>query len=358
MKHIKEFNKFISEAARVGNSSWQAVLSDLGRQGWDIKGNLAIKFYDEDDEERKLELDNSGDDVYWTIYDGKGKELNSGSFDAEGLSAGELDGEVWNYIEESKISEAIDIKYWVDYNTNASGQGKKEHEVNSKNFEDTFEDALVYWNQEADGAENRIKGAQIQKIRKIAQEFFKKAGWISINVIQAMIAQETYQKKHFQTYESFKKTYGQKISPADFKKISTGKNVHYMGTPYKVVSNDGYILTLKNEDGDAVEVNLGQFNHGGQINEAASVPSNIMDFAKRKGSYAVNLVKKAAAWADKAGKYISGGTAIGKNYDTIILDIKYHGSEIYINLNDETIELYGEEVTDAKSFKRVLDENE
>lgn len=206
--------------------------------------------------------------------------------------------------------------------------------------------------------------------------------------------------KHLQTYESFKKTYGQRISPSDFKKIPVGKNVHYMGSRYEVVSNDGYILGLKREDGLTVNVNLGQFNHGGQINEAvnlkqshlssaeyqkakklkgfnpedwswnndtelydkvneaASVPSNIMDFAKRKGSYAVNLVKKAATWADKAGKYISGGTAIGKNYDTIILDMKHQGSEIYINLNDETIELFGEEVTDAKSFKRVLDENE
>lgn len=98
-----------------------------------------------------------------------------------------------NYIPtfESFINESIDVKYWADYNTDTSGQGKKEHEVKSKDFEDTFEDAVVYWNQEADGAENRIKGAQIQKIKKLAQEFFKKAGWISSNVIQAMIAQES-----------------------------------------------------------------------------------------------------------------------------------------------------------------------
>jgi hypothetical protein len=92
-------------------------------------------------------------------------------------------------------------------------------------------------------------------------------------------------------------------------------------------------------------------------NEAARVPSNVLDFAKRKGSYATALVKKAATWAEKAGKYISGGTAIGKNYSTIILDMKHQGSEIYINLDKETIELYGEEVTDAKSFKKVLDDN-
>ena len=92
-------------------------------------------------------------------------------------------------------------------------------------------------------------------------------------------------------------------------------------------------------------------------NEAARVPSNVLDFAKRKGSYATALVKKAATWAEKAGKYISGGTAIGKNYSTIILDMKHQGSEIYINLDEETIELFGEEVTDAKSFKKVLDDN-
>jgi len=93
------------------------------------------------------------------------------------------------------------------------------------------------------------------------------------------------------------------------------------------------------------------------VNEAASVPSNVMDFAKRKGPYAVSLVKKAAGWAEKAGKYISGGTAIGKNYSTIILDMKHQGAEIYINLDDETIELFGEEVTDPKSFKKVLAAN-
>lgn len=101
-----------------------------------------------------------------------------------------------------------------------------------------------------------------------------------------------------------------------------------------------------------------EFLNENTISEAAGVPSNIMDFAKRKGSYAVSLVKKAATWAEKAGKRISGGTAIGKNYDTIILDMKHQGSEIYINLNDETIELFGEDVTDAKSFAKVLQDNE
>lgn len=93
---------------------------------------------------------------------------------------------------------------------------------------------------------------------------------------------------------------------------------------------------------------------GYRLNEAAYIPYNIMDFAKNKGSYAVALVKKAATWAEKSGKRISGGTAIGKNYSTIILDMKHQGAEIYINLDNETIELYGEEVYDAKSFAQVF----
>ena len=93
---------------------------------------------------------------------------------------------------------------------------------------------------------------------------------------------------------------------------------------------------------------------GYRLNEAAHVPYNIMDFAKNKGSYAVALVKKAATWAEKSGKRISGGTAIGKNYSTIILDMKHQGAEIYINLDNENIELYGEEVYDAKSFAQVF----
>lgn len=163
--------------------------------------------------------------------------------------------------------------------------------------------------------------------------------------------------KYTKTFEAFTKSYGEKISTTNFKDIPVGKSILYMGSRYKVASNDGFVLTLNDQDGNTSTVNLNQFNRGGQINEAARVPSNILDFAKRKGSYATSLVKKAATWAEKSGTYISGGTAIGKNYDTIILDMKHQGSEIYINLNDETIELFGEEVTDPKSFKKVLDAN-
>ena len=97
----------LNEAARVGKSDWFAVLKDLKREGWDINYDVASMYYaNDDEEEREIQLSNYNDDVIWTIYDGKRKQLNSGSFDAEGLSAGELNIEVWDYVDES-LNEAL-----------------------------------------------------------------------------------------------------------------------------------------------------------------------------------------------------------------------------------------------------------
>ena len=96
-----------------------------------------------------------------------------------------------------------------------------------------------------------------------------------------------------------------------------------------------------------------------EIDEAelteAYVPSNIKEFAKRKG--VSSLVNKVAGWAERVGKGIRGGTAIGKNYDTLILDMGYQTADIYINTEDETIELYGEPVRSFNEFERVYNEN-
>ena len=88
-------------------------------------------------------------------------------------------------------NEAIDTKYWADYNTDTSSKGPKEFADKSKNFDDTFDFAVENWNKFAEGPENRVKDASIGKIQKLAKEFFKKEGWISVNVVQAMIAQES-----------------------------------------------------------------------------------------------------------------------------------------------------------------------
>jgi hypothetical protein len=84
----------------------------------------------------------------------------------------------------------------------------------------------------------------------------------------------------------------------------------------------------------------------------ANIPSNIKDFAKRKG--VSSLVNKVADWAEKVGARIAGGTAVGKNYSTLVLDLDYkQQGEIRIDTDEETIELYDEPVYDFKSFQRV-----
>jgi len=89
--------------------------------------------------------------------------------------------------------------------------------------------------------------------------------------------------------------------------------------------------------------------------DEAYVPDNIKKFAKQRG--VSSLVNKVAGWAEKVGKGIRGGTAIGKNYSTLILDMDYQTSDIYINTDNETIELYGEEVNSFPEFKKVYDDH-
>jgi len=92
----------------------------------------------------------------------------------------------------------------------------------------------------------------------------------------------------------------------------------------------------------------------GELTEA-NVPSNIAEFAKRKG--VSSLVRKVAGWAEKVGAGIRGGTAIGKDYSTLILDMTYQGSEIRINTDNDTVTLYDEPVNSFNQFQRVYLEN-
>jgi len=86
----------------------------------------------------------------------------------------------------------------------------------------------------------------------------------------------------------------------------------------------------------------------------ASVPSNIKSFAKEKGVTA--LVNKVAGWAEEVGARISGGTAIGYNYSTLVLDMKHQAGEIRINTDNDTIKLYNTPVNSLAQFKKVYDE--
>ena len=152
--------------------------------------------------------------------------------------------------------------------------------------------------------------------------------------------------------------------------ISTAGEILNMALPGNPVYANTTMLEGKKEDMDkdgdidskdyllkrdaAIQKAKGEMKEGEL--EEAYVPSNIKEFAKRKG--ATSLVNKVAGWAEKAGKGIRGGTAIGKDYSTLILDLGYQDGSIRINLDNDRVELYGEEVFDAKSFKQVYLDNQ
>ena len=84
----------------------------------------------------------------------------------------------------------MNTEYWLDYNIDTSGQGKLEFADKSTDLESTLKEAIDNWNTEADD-ENQIESNQILNIEKLASEFFNKEHWISVNIIQAMISQES-----------------------------------------------------------------------------------------------------------------------------------------------------------------------
>jgi ribosomal protein L21E len=89
------------------------------------------------------------------------------------------------------------------------------------------------------------------------------------------------------------------------------------------------------------------------LKEAGYVPGNVRDYAKNRGIE--SLVKKVATWAEKAGKRVVGGVAIGKNYGTLVLDLTYQGGEVRIDIDNEEVTLNGKSVVDARSFKKALE---
>ena len=87
--------------------------------------------------------------------------------------------------------------------------------------------------------------------------------------------------KYFKTYEAFKKDYMNKIDLKDFKKIKKGSKVLYMGSQVEVLNNNGYVLTLKGEDGKKFTVNKAMFDHGGMIKEGVMDNIHLMADASK-----------------------------------------------------------------------------
>jgi hypothetical protein len=81
------------------------------------------------------------------------------------------------------VTESIDVKYWTDYHIKSKKVTDKS-KVNS-----VIQTAIRDWNSDADG-DNQVDGTYAKYITKLANEFFDKAGWLSTDVVSAMIMQE------------------------------------------------------------------------------------------------------------------------------------------------------------------------
>jgi hypothetical protein len=122
----------------------------------------------------------------------KAGEVIDGILKKCGDDYGACVGTLTSSLAESVTNEGIDVEYWADYNTDTSGQADKSFADKSTNFDSTWKLAVSDWNDNNEmGEENEITPAMAKKVEKIAKEFFKKAGWISVNVAGAMIAQES-----------------------------------------------------------------------------------------------------------------------------------------------------------------------
>jgi hypothetical protein len=95
---------------------------------------------------------------------------------------------------------------------------------------------------------------------------------------------------------------------------------------------------------------------GSTMNNKVEVSERIREYAERKGC--MPAVKKVATWLKKlTGRGIGGGTAVGRNYDTLLLDVSYEDAAISINASSDYIKLKGEFVEDFKEFKAVFDKH-
>jgi hypothetical protein len=116
----------------------------------------------------------------------KAGEVVDGILKKCGDDYGACIGMLTSSLGESNTNEAFDAKYWEDY-----------HEKSKKITSDSkvaraVEDSVENWNDNnEDGKDNEVTPNGEAKVMDLAHAFFKAKGWISFDIIDAMIAQES-----------------------------------------------------------------------------------------------------------------------------------------------------------------------
>jgi hypothetical protein len=94
------------------------------------------------------------------------------------------------------------------------------------------------------------------------------------------------------------------------------------------------------------------------VNEG-NLPSNIQKWIKDRGPKPSKDVKMIGKWVKKlTGREISGGVAIGKNYNTLVLDIEHEDAAIHYDTTSGDIKLYNKKIRNFNGFKKVFQANE
>ena len=83
------------------------------------------------------------------------------------------------------INEAIDINHWKKY-ANGGGPLFNRKVKTQREFNTEFREVAYAYNNDPDSRENRLKRDKIEKVKKLAQEFFDKEGFITSNIIDEM----------------------------------------------------------------------------------------------------------------------------------------------------------------------------
>lgn len=118
----------------------------------------------------------------------KGEEVANGILKKCDGDYGACVGMLTSSLGESVVVEGFDAKYWEDYHNDDSG---KLENPNNIQIQQEVEACAEEWNDNNEnGEENEIKPATEKKVIKLAKEFVKAKGWISSDVIEAMLAQE------------------------------------------------------------------------------------------------------------------------------------------------------------------------
>ena len=118
----------------------------------------------------------------------KATEVVDGILKKCGDDYGAAVGMITASLGESVVTEAFDANYWEDYQ---EGAQKTKNPTGMQIIQDV-QAAVEDWNDNNEvGPENEVTPAGEKKVLKLAKEFVKAKGYISFDIIDAMIAQES-----------------------------------------------------------------------------------------------------------------------------------------------------------------------